>query len=260
WVAQPVASIGYDGAGAADPNELIGWASAAEALMPIGEPFKDAGAAEGPGYATTRRRPIPGDIAVVDQYGDDGLPESYGVVTSTKGNQLTLTIGNGMTADGARGVVTRVMDRSDGRLQGIIDPIKAKRLERPKPPPPPQPQTLAEKYPHVSGDTDVNEELMSKLEQVSQLLGGARVNIRDGRRTDAEQQWYIDHGYPKMHPAGPTAPHETGNAADVGLGDGDTNFAFYPGALEAAKQVGITLPIWDGGDSNLESWHVWNAH
>lgn len=104
---------------------------------------------------------------------------------------------------------------------------------------------------NVTGKTkDLDPELLARLDKVGAAIGQP-INIISGNRTRAEQaelyQKYLNGTGNLAAPPG-QSNHEHGDAADVYVNG--VALANVPGALEAAKRVGLHFPV--GG----EAWHV----
>lgn len=116
-------------------------------------------------------------------------------------------------------------------------------------------------YPWLLLDTDTrwpDARVCRALNEVGRRLK-RKLFIREGLRTRARQQelweWGLrTYGYPAVlnYVARPgTSRHETGDAADVGVGsENGTNLGDYPGARQACAAVGLLFPM------SWEPWHV----
>lgn len=116
-------------------------------------------------------------------------------------------------------------------------------------------------YPWLVLDTDTawpDADVCRALNAVGARLK-RKLYIREGLRTRAQQQALYDagvrrYGYPAVlnYVAKPgTSLHETGRAADVGVGAfSGPNLGDYPGARTACAAVGLRFPM------SWEPWHV----
>lgn len=106
------------------------------------------------------------------------------------------------------------------------------------------------KYPHLSGDVDVQPDLAKRLEAVGKDLGKV-LWIASGNRTYEEQaELYADYlaGRGPLAAAPGTSNHHGGKAADVWLGG--ANIGTSRSARAALRRHGLCLPV--AG----ETWHV----
>jgi hypothetical protein len=122
--------------------------------------------------------------------------------------------------------------------------------------------TRVDLYPHLTGDTDCNPDLLLALERVARRLSKQHgrkitIHIRSGRRTLAEQQELWDrYGPPRAARPNPNAPHVRGVAADCGI-DG-VNIGAFPGARAAMKAENVCLRV-PGENWHAERGTVWAA-
>lgn len=122
-------------------------------------------------------------------------------------------------------------------------------------------RTVVNPYPWLVLDTDTawpDADVCRALNTLGQRLK-RKLYIREGLRTRARQQELYDagirrYGYPAVlnYVARPgTSRHETGDAADVGVGSfNGTNLGDYPGARAHAAALGLSFPM------SWEPWHV----
>lgn len=122
-------------------------------------------------------------------------------------------------------------------------------------------RTKVNPYPWLVLDTDTawpDADVCRALNELGRRLK-RKLYLREGKRTRARQQQLYDdgvarYGYPAVlnYVAKPgTSRHETGDAADVGVGSfNGTNLGDYPGARAHAAALGLSFPM------SWEPWHV----
>lgn len=105
-----------------------------------------------------------------------------------------------------------------------------------------------DRWPHLDGDLDCNQQLLDKLDLVARDLGET-ILVRSGERT-MDEQWAL---YNQLGPSiaaypSATAPHVRGIAADCGING--VNIGAVKGAREAMLKHGLCLRVAN------ENWHV----
>jgi hypothetical protein len=114
------------------------------------------------------------------------------------------------------------------------------------------------RYPFLDGDTDAGTDLLARLNRVGKRLG-KKLWIASGYRSNAEQQILYDRylsGNGPLAAAPGQSNHNRHGAADVHI-DG-VNIGAYPGAREALKAEGLSLPV-AGENWHVEVGNTWRA-
>ena len=114
------------------------------------------------------------------------------------------------------------------------------------------------RYPFLDGDTDAGKDILERLNRVGKRLG-KKLWIASGYRSNAEQKVLYDRYLagkgPLAAPPG-KSNHNRYGAADVHI-DG-MNIGAYPGAREAMKREGLSLPV-AGENWHVEVGNTWRA-